>query len=196
MRARTAARRAAADRRRRAQTLTVLPQLDGRRKGLVVRFLYESGLLSGVAQVTNGVRLRGADLRHAVLRGTRFDRSLAQFGGADWRGADFRDTEFPVGVSFERADLRGADFSRAKLARYYSPSEPPHGGPVRQTPFRSSCLSGARFAHAWLDGVSFGYAVGHGVDFTGARPAAKPLSRRAGSCAATPLPEPTTLSRR
>jgi uncharacterized protein YjbI with pentapeptide repeats len=57
----------------RARTLTVLARLDGERKGGVVRFLYESGLVAedfpkeGSHPVLD---LREADLKGADLRGT------------------------------------------------------------------------------------------------------------------------------
>lgn len=78
----------------RAQTLTVLRQLDGRRNGLLFRFLRESGLMVREAVVT----LRGADLSEAV-------QSEAYLRGADLFGAILC-----------RADLSGADLSKAKVS--------------------------------------------------------------------------------
>jgi uncharacterized protein YjbI with pentapeptide repeats len=62
----------------RARTLTVLSRLDGRRKGQVVQFLYEAGLISSVSPVLD---LSDADLRWAFLVG-------AGLSGADLTGAD------------------------------------------------------------------------------------------------------------
>jgi hypothetical protein len=167
----------------RTLTLTVLQQLDGRRKGLVVRFLFESGLLTSPgahSPLFNAVRLRGADLRNASLAGTRFDYGFAQLGDADWRGADFRNASFPVGVDFRRADLRGADFSGVVVALHKSPSEPPYEkGVVRQTPFDGACLSGARFNGADLQGVAFSGSAGYRVDFSSAGLASASFRRSA-----------------
>ena len=58
----------------RAQTLTVMRRLDASRKGDLVRFLYDAGLISGDSAI---VKLRRADLRGAFL------------GRADLRGAFF-----------------------------------------------------------------------------------------------------------
>jgi uncharacterized protein YjbI with pentapeptide repeats len=80
----------------RARTITVLPRLDGGRKGSVVRFLHESGLLAKDQVVLD---LKGADLRKADLR------------KADLREADLRRADL------SRADLRGADLSEAVLFR-------------------------------------------------------------------------------
>jgi hypothetical protein len=92
----------------RARTLTVLSMLDGDRKGNVVHFLYESGL------VTKGqviVDLTGADLREAYLRGAYLreaylsgaDLSQAHLSGADLDLADLKEADL------SHADLRGAN---------------------------------------------------------------------------------------
>ena len=87
----------------RARTLTVVRELDGKRKGLLLRFLSQLDLIRGEALVSlGGADLRGADLRGADLR-------LADLSGADLRDADLRLAD----LSF--ADLRGADLSGADL---------------------------------------------------------------------------------
>jgi hypothetical protein len=85
----------------RSRTLTTLRTLDADRKGLLVRFLSESKLISREDSV---VSLRGADLGGANLR--RADLRWANLSGADLGGANLR-----------WADLRGADLSRADLSR-------------------------------------------------------------------------------
>jgi hypothetical protein len=55
----------------RARTLTVLTRLDGKRKGRVLRFLYESGLITKDRLILDlrGADLKGADLSYANLMG-------------------------------------------------------------------------------------------------------------------------------
>lgn len=59
----------------RARTLTVLRSLDGERKGNVVQFLYESGLIAdknvGAPSKNPIVNLSGAKLEGADLKGAR-----------------------------------------------------------------------------------------------------------------------------
>jgi uncharacterized protein YjbI with pentapeptide repeats len=103
----------------RAQTLTVLARLNGRRKGALVRFLYGAGLIKRVKKV---VRLNDADLQFTHLRGanlsganfTRADLSGAKLSGANLSGADFRLAKL-IGADLRRADLRGANLGAADL---------------------------------------------------------------------------------
>ena len=72
----------------RAHTLTALKSLDGLHKGLVVRFLYESRLITRDAMIISlegmdlaGVELESADLHNANLRG--IDATGANLAEAD-----------------------------------------------------------------------------------------------------------------
>jgi len=106
-----------------AQTLTVLARLDGRRKGALVRFLWEAGLIQPLPKKKRPpkgplskesepiVRLRGADLHGADLRGAKLYR--ANFRGADLSGADL--SEATLIDACLVANLSGADFSEANL---------------------------------------------------------------------------------
>jgi hypothetical protein len=123
----------------RARTLTVLPRLDGDRKGRVVHFLYESHLISGKAEFLStpvesvgrtqtqlnkadlrganvsgaylfGANLRGTDLRGAILRSHLMSADLS------WtylNGADLRANLISADLS--DADLSGADLGGARL---------------------------------------------------------------------------------
>lgn len=120
-----------------ARTKTVLRRIDGTRRGIVVRFVYESGLIYkgkrvfGLAEAS----LRGADLRESWLEnidleGTDLrdaDLSDAHLYGAKLRGANLRGatlrgvdlTGVDLGVAEETnqaADLTGADLSEANLS--------------------------------------------------------------------------------
>ena len=106
----------------RAHTMVALSGLDPLRKGAVVRFLYESGMIGGQAEGIGGgkpphIALHGADLKGAALPhanlgwvnlcGTflnRVDFRGSFLGGANLGGADLIE-----------ADLRGATLTNANL---------------------------------------------------------------------------------
>ncbi len=99
----------------RAYTLATLPQLDSLRKGLLVRFLYEAGLIGG--EIEGGeplLPLHQADLRDVDLRGANL--SGANFCGALLDRADLRGA-FLGGANLGGADLMGANLSNAALTR-------------------------------------------------------------------------------
>ena len=78
----------------RVRTLTILPRLDASRKGSVLQFLYESGLIDKDKRI---IDISGADLDGAKLRGAKL------------RGASLRQ------VTLQKADLIFADLSEADL---------------------------------------------------------------------------------
>jgi uncharacterized protein YjbI with pentapeptide repeats len=96
----------------RTLTLTVLLRLDGRRKGFVLQFLSEGGLIPflNARSLNSRVRLNGADLRGAIVR----NLYRANLEGADLREADFRGANLGS-VNLGSADLRRADFSGADI---------------------------------------------------------------------------------
>src|SRR5919107_4396729 len=100
------------------RTLGVLPRLDGERKGRVLQFLYETGLIIKDRSVVDllGADLRAANLRGANLRGAELrgaDLSRANMGGADLIGADLS------GANLREANLHWADLISANLSRAY-----------------------------------------------------------------------------
>jgi hypothetical protein len=113
----------------RARTLTTLRELDGERKGILLQFLHEAGLIHKDGPIINlsKVDLRGVNLHRAILsdiflaeanlakadlRGTYLIE--ADLRMADLNGADLRETGMHK-TSLERADLSGADLSHAIL---------------------------------------------------------------------------------
>jgi hypothetical protein len=117
----------------RARTLTLLRRLDGKRKGHVVQFLYESDLMTKGTQGTPavdlgqmvrkplgqaaerpeyGADLSGAILNEAILSGAALsgaDLSRAKLREANLHGADL------IGANLMRADLSKANLSEAGL---------------------------------------------------------------------------------
>ena len=71
----------------RVRTLTLLPRLDGDRKGSVLQFLHDSGLIEIGRKIAdlNGADLSSAHLNGALLYGA--DLSGANLSGANLRGA-------------------------------------------------------------------------------------------------------------
>jgi len=95
----------------RVRTLTVLQGLDARRKGQVIKFLYESGLIIGKEKVI--VDLSGADLQFVELEET-------ELSGANFMDVNLDDSKFHaanlVNACFERASLINVDFEVATLS--------------------------------------------------------------------------------
>jgi uncharacterized protein YjbI with pentapeptide repeats len=83
----------------RARTLTTLSGLNGRRKGDLLRFLYESGLIDKENVI---VDLAGADFRKAYMSEV-YQRTAFLWGGYQW------------GSELQRANLQGADLTGADL---------------------------------------------------------------------------------
>jgi uncharacterized protein YjbI with pentapeptide repeats len=141
----------------RAQTLTILRQLDGERKGLLLQFLYESGLVGTLNQEgerqealvdLSGANLSGADLSKADLRGAdlrgvdlgKADLNRANLYKAYLRGADLSEAWLIIAYLCE-ADLREAKLSGAK----------PIMADLREADLRWARLAGAKLGGAWLD---------------------------------------------
>jgi uncharacterized protein YjbI with pentapeptide repeats len=113
----------------RARTRTVLAQLDGRRKGSVVQFLYEASLINKEHPVVSlslvglrsadlsGLNLQGADLNNADL--INADLSGADLSEADLSEADLSDAELSwavlSGAEMSGLNLQGADLNNADL---------------------------------------------------------------------------------
>jgi uncharacterized protein YjbI with pentapeptide repeats len=112
----------------RARTLTVVRGLDGKRKGLLLRFLSELDLIRDEAIISLGeADLRDADLRGADLSFTDLSRAdlsdadlsganltWAKLYGADLSGAYLRGANL-TGADLFNADLSGADLRDAEL---------------------------------------------------------------------------------
>ena len=112
------------------RTLATLRSLDGVRKGLLVRFLNEAGLINKDNPI---IYLREADLEGAVLSGTNLsganlsgarlvkaelsasNLSESRLSGVDLRGAGLCSAYLFEAALFE-ADLQGADLSGADLS--------------------------------------------------------------------------------
>ncbi len=165
----------------RARTLTILRELDGRRKGLLVQFLHAAQLIKGktafdLAQAdlrgadlshTNLVEvvlaqsdLSGASLREATLRRANLNGCIlivADLSGTDFRAADLRRARL-VEATVMMADLGEADLSGADL----------HGANLEGANLAEAELGGANLAGAYLGGANLIGASLHGANLRGA----------------------------
>lgn len=93
----------------RIRTLTAVWRVGKYRKGVLLKFLYEAGLIERGKTV---IDLTGADLTHAHLHN-------ANLSGADLHGANLSDANLSMadlrGTILSGSDLRGADLSGANL---------------------------------------------------------------------------------
>jgi len=146
----------------RARTLAVLRSLDAERRGMLVGFLDEAGLIQGDSTITPVIRLDGADLRGAYLfrvdlSGANLseanlsraflvgaDLRWAALGWADLRWADLRlaalngadlQGAWLIGADLTGADLRTADLGEAKYndqTRWPDDFDPQAHGAIKQ----------------------------------------------------------------
>lgn len=106
----------------RARTLTALSQLDGKRKGILIRFLSEARLIQGRPGMESGVRgwtqhrpiigLTAADLSDADL--SDVDLTYALLAEANLRSANLRGADLSNTVLFN-TDLTSADLLHATV---------------------------------------------------------------------------------
>lgn len=115
----------------RARTLTVVWRIGKYRKGILLKFLYEAGLIRSGEPVIDlaeadlsHAHLRSIDLRGAYLPGV--DLSNADLSGANLSGANLSSARLCgadlSGADLSDADLSGADLSGANLASAILPA--------------------------------------------------------------------------
>ncbi len=145
-----------------ARTLAALRSMDGQRKGELLQFLYDAGLLSK----RRVIHLKGADLRNAQLAGASLSKAylwltnlaganleranlngsdlwLANLSQADLRNARMRGVHLG-GANLQGADLRAADLTNANLRK----------ANLRQANFQESLVTLHQLSQAGsLDGV-------------------------------------------
>jgi Pentapeptide repeats (8 copies) len=95
----------------RARTLSALGELDPKRKGALLKFIYEAQLINYGEAILNleGANLSGADLSGANLSGADLD-------GADLDGADLFGTDL-FGTDLSGANVQGATVTNEQLAK-------------------------------------------------------------------------------
>ncbi|HEY4035788.1 MAG TPA: pentapeptide repeat-containing protein [Ktedonobacteraceae bacterium] len=141
----------------RARTLTILPQLNSTRKGELVRFLKEAGLIDQESVIVSlvGADLGGASLDGVNLSGTylsRVDLSWASLDGADLSHANLVNTNL-VGADLSEANLDSSNLRAAALWK----------AKLVYANLNQASLSGA-----WLSEAYLSYANFSGADLSGA----------------------------
>ena len=133
-----------------ARTDTAVQNLDGARKGILIRYLWEAGLIRGESPVVylHKANLNGAVLKNAYLYNA--DLQTDYLTGANFYGAD------PHGANLSWADLSKADLVRANL------------GCVATHQFDVSITILAQQHPSSLDCANLGHTILTGADMRGA----------------------------
>ena len=138
----------------RSRTLTVLRSLDGERKGSVVQFLYEAGLinLKNIIVFLQDANLEGAHLLGAHLRHTNLEfvnLRNANLEGVDLEGANLR-TAFLSGTKLSGANLEYTNLENAKLEYATLKAATLEGAMLRGAILKGANLMGANLMDAIL----------------------------------------------
>lgn len=165
-----------------ARTLTTLRRLDAERKASLVKFLYESGLITGDTPIINlsgadleeadlrwtdlrGAHLRGAFLKGAHLKGAHLEE--AHLEGVVLRGAHLRwvvlkgahlegahlEGAVLKGDHLEGDRLEGADLTRADLRGAHLEGADLRGADLREADPTGADLDGTKYNKQELDGL-------------------------------------------
>jgi uncharacterized protein YjbI with pentapeptide repeats len=147
----------------RTRTLAVLRSLDANRKGHVVQFLYESGLISTGRVVVNlseadlssanlfGAKLRGAHLSKANLSKANLS-GLVDLCDAHLIRTNLHGTDL-IGADLSGAKLSGADLRRAKLSGAHLNNVDLSMADLCEASLLGADLSGADLSKVDLSGV-------------------------------------------
>jgi uncharacterized protein YjbI with pentapeptide repeats len=141
----------------RTRTLSALRGLDGKRKGIVLLFLYESGLIGMSNPIVNleNADLTGAELANADLNGAHLGKttlckanlSLANLAQVYLRESDLSNVDLSFSI------LSSANFSKARLIA---------------TDFRGADLTGADLRESNLYDANLRLAILNNADLSGA----------------------------
>ncbi len=152
----------------RARTLTVLVGLDGERKGRLVQFLYESGLIT--AGTENCISLQHADLRDADLRG--LDLSKANLNEANLSRAQLSEINLSEAqlqnIDLREADLNGAILRHTNLYKAKLNEAILNDAFLQEANLTEAILSEARLERADLTRADFSDAIVNGAKLEGA----------------------------
>lgn len=156
----------------RAMTLSTLRSLDGDRKGLLIKFLFESKLITNWCQSEAVIiGLAGADLENANLTGSGL--YCVDFDGANLYNANLSDT-YLEGATFYGANLSNVEAIESNLILSTLDQAKLESADLSRADISSSNLVGAELQGTNLTGASLiqsdlSYADLTGADLTGAK---------------------------
>lgn len=158
------------------RTLAVLRRLDGARKGIVLRFLYEADIIrnQGALRLSDAdlrnVNLVGANFPSIVLTGANLGNSI--FFRANLRSADIRNAfleqAFLVRADLDQAKVSGANLRKAKLNQAKLTSADMQAVALQQADLVRADLRDADLRNADMTGADLRHAVLSGANLTGA----------------------------
>lgn len=164
----------------RARTLTLFRALgeDGARKGYIVQFLYEMGLIKGEKPIIDleEASLQKADLSFISLGGANLSRANlsrasaneAKLIAADLMGANLTEADLSV-AGLIRANLTEANLTRANLTVAYLSGADFSYAELRETDLSQASLDGAKLRGALLMGANLSEANLTEADLSRAR---------------------------
>jgi uncharacterized protein YjbI with pentapeptide repeats len=146
----------------RAITLNTLRQMNGERKGELIKFLYESDLIGGQCQVDDKTKqaksceppifeLAGAKLENAIFEGSII------LTGVDLAGVRLVAAQLP-GIDLSRADIKKANLTGTNLT----------GAFLRDAEMENAILRDANLSEALLTRANLKGAILQGADLRGA----------------------------
>ncbi|GHO79455.1 hypothetical protein KSD_72260 [Ktedonobacter sp. SOSP1-85] len=143
----------------RTRTLEVLPQLDPHRKGEIVQFLHDTGLINTGSVIVN---LSQADLNQAYLKGS--DLSNADLENASLVGANLRLAQMNA-ADLSGANLMGTNLSSARLMKTNLSSADLNGANLQFAQMGAADLGGADLGkinqnYAHLSGANLSHVTG------------------------------------
>ena len=143
------------------QTLTALQRLDGRRRAIVVRFLYDLRLIDKDDPIVDlkGVVVDGANQWFYILS-NRGDAEALSMTGANLEEVDLR------GVNLEKAGLGGVNLRNANLRGAYLWDAQLNGANLSGVDLRWANLGGADLRKAILHGAQVSHTNLRGSDLS------------------------------
>jgi uncharacterized protein YjbI with pentapeptide repeats len=141
----------------RVRTLTVLPRLDGKRKGSVLQFLHKSNL---TVKDKSFIDLDNADLIEANLE-------FANYIYADLKGVNFREANVRYAQLVE-ADLSSASLGYVDLSFAFLLGIILNKAVMRGTKLRGAAMQGAKLIEAVLIEADLSHAILLDTDFSNA----------------------------
>jgi uncharacterized protein YjbI with pentapeptide repeats len=156
----------------RTRTLSTLRQLDSTRKGQVLQFLQESGLISRTDTiiVLSGANLRNLTLEAANFEGPSFQETDLQGANLSWanlQGANLSWANLED-ANLRQIELRGANLQGANLREAGVQVADLQGANLADASFIEADLERANFQEANLRGSNFGGANLQEANFQGA----------------------------